>query len=132
MQEKAKKRNKWENSGYGRAEALKKQVVASWSALAVSFIVLIASVICPLLELRRLNKSISPLVELAFDAAYRGDGEGVAEAASGIRSIVLEAEKKLCLVAGHRDIAELKRFAGELAALGADGDVLGLPVGGRI
>lgn len=122
MQENAKKRNRWENSGRGRAAALKKQILASRIAFVLSLAVLVFSALFSALELRRLDRTVSPLVELGFDAIDRGDGALAAEVACRINGLVLSAEDRLSLVAGHRDVAELKRCAGELAALGRDAE----------
>ena len=123
MQEKTGSRNIFKKAGRGRAAALKAQTAASWIALIVSACVLTAAMIYSSRTLRSLDKKLTPLVNEAFAAVYADDGARTAELSERIKLIVHEAEMKLTIVAGHRDIAELKRCACELAALGELGDM---------
>lgn len=121
MQEKGETQSNCKKAGRGRAAGLKAQAAASWIALVISACVLAAAIFYSSHTLRRLDESLTPLVDEALKAADDGDGARLQELSVQIKSIVQGAEMKLTIVAGHRDITELKRYANELAALGEDG-----------
>ncbi len=115
-----KKRNK--SSGSQTEKLLRARSRASAAALFLSIALLAAIFTFSKRSVLKLEGELCPLIDEAMGAAYEGDLENAARAGKEIDSILKSHERALMICTGHRDLIDLLRCSGELAALGADGE----------
>ena len=115
-----KKRNK--SSGSQTEKLLRARSRASAAALFLSIALLAAIFTFSKRSVLKLEAELCPLIDEAMGAADSEDLENAARAGREIDSILKSHERALMICTGHRDLIDLLRCSGELAALGADGE----------
>lgn len=117
MTEKTKK-----NSGSQTEKLLRARSRASAIALFLSIALLAAIFAFSKRSVIKLEAELCPLIDEAMSAADSGDLEKAARAGREIDSILKSHERALMICTGHRDLIDLLRCSGELAALGESGE----------
>ena len=117
MTNKAKK-----NTGLQTEKLLRARSRASAIALFVSIALLAAIFAFSKRSILKLEAALCPLIDEAMSAADSGDMASAARAGREIDAIVKSHERALMLCTGHRDLIDLLRCSGELAALGESGE----------
>ena len=90
---------------------------ASAAALILCVLMLAAMIVFQKSSISSLEKKLHPLMDEAMSAVYAEELETAARAGREIDAILREHEGAMMIYASHRDIVELQRCSGELAAL---------------
>lgn len=117
MKKKVKK-----NSGIQTEKLLRARSRASAIALLFSIAMLAGIFAFSKQSVLKLEAELCPLIEEAMSAVDQGELERAARAGKKIDAILKSRESALMICTGHRDLIDLLRCSGELAALGADGE----------
>lgn len=110
------------NSGTQTEKLLRARSRASAISLFLSISLLAAIFAFSKHSVLKLEAELCPLIDEAMSAADANDLESAAQVGREIDERLKSHERALMICTGHRDLIDLLRCSGELAALGADGE----------